>query len=31
MILENTCAGPTQFRDQARIFFRKMLREIEHI
>ena len=30
-ILENTCAGPTQFRDQARIFFRKMLREIEHI
>ena len=30
-ILENTCAGPAQFRDQARIFFRKMLREIEHI
>ena len=30
-ILENTCAGPTQFRDQARIFFRKILREIEHI
>ena len=28
-ILENTCAGPAQFRDQARIFFRKMLREIE--
>lgn len=30
-ILENTCAGPAQFRDQARIFFRKILREIEHI
>lgn len=30
-ILENTCAGPAQFRDQARIFFRSMLREIEHI
>ena len=30
-ILENTCAGPAQFRDQARIFFRKMLREIEHL
>lgn len=30
-ILENTCADPAQFRDQARIFFRKMLREIEHI
>ena len=30
-ILENTCAGPAQFRDQARIFFRKTLREIEHI
>ena len=30
-ILENNCATPAQFRDQARIFFRKMLREIEHI
>lgn len=30
-ILENTCAGPAQFRDQARIFFRKMLREIEQL
>ena len=30
-ILENACAGPAQFRDQARIFFRSMLREIEQI
>ena len=30
-ILENNCATPAQFRDQARIFFRKMLREIEHL
>lgn len=30
-ILENTCAGPAQFRDHARIFFRSMLREIEQI
>lgn len=30
-ILENNCATPAQFRDQARIFFRSMLREIEHL
>lgn len=30
-ILENSCATPAQFRDQARIFFRSMLREIEHL
>lgn len=30
-ILENNCATPVQFRDQARIFFRSMLREIEHL
>ncbi len=29
-ILENNCATPAQFREQARIFFRSMLREIEH-
>lgn len=30
-ILENNCATPAQFREQARIFFRSMLREIEHL
>lgn len=30
-ILENNCATPAQFRDQARIFFRSMLREIEYL
>lgn len=30
-ILENNCATPAQFRDQARIFFRSMLREIEQL
>jgi len=30
-ILENNYATPAQFRDQARIFFRSMLREIEHL
>lgn len=30
-ILENNCATPAQFRDQARIIFRSMLREIEHL
>lgn len=30
-ILENNCATPAQFRDQARIFFRSILREIEHL
>ena len=30
-ILENNWATPAQFRDQARIFFRSMLREIEHL
>lgn len=30
-ILENNCATPAQFRDQAQIFFRSMLREIEHL
>ena len=30
-ILENNCATSAQFRDQARIFFRSMLREIEHL
>ena len=30
-ILENNCATPAQFREQARIFFRSMLLEIEHL
>ena len=30
-ILENNCTTPAQFREQARIFFRSMLREIEHL
>ena len=30
-ILENNCATPAQFQEQARIFFRSMLREIEHL
>lgn len=30
-ILENNCATPAQFREQARIFFRSMLREVEHL
>ena len=30
-ILENNCATPAQFREQARIFFRSMLREIEYL
>ena len=30
-ILENNCATLAQFREQARIFFRSMLREIEHL
>ena len=30
-ILENNGATPAQFREQARIFFRSMLREIEHL
>lgn len=30
-ILENNCATPAQVREQARIFFRSMLREIEHL
>ena len=30
-ILENNCATPAHFREQARIFFRSMLREIEHL
>ena len=30
-ILENNCATAAQFREQARIFFRSMLREIEHL
>lgn len=30
-ILENNCADAVQFQEQARIFFRRLLREIDHI